>query len=158
MKKIITNLQVNIKKKISASLFYKLNNNLLYSIEYNNRKCLYISDILIENIFKMTHDKMRYCEFDKAFECFHKLTINKTNYQLQAYINEYLNYNKNQICCHKFYNDFQLILSLLISFHTLVIDFILTLLIFEEDYNVMLIITNKFIKKVQLISRKNIFF
>ena len=78
-KKVIINLQVNIKEKIFVSLFYKLNDDLLYLIEYNNRKCLCISDMLIEIIFKITHDKMRYCEFDKAFEHLHKLTINKTS-------------------------------------------------------------------------------
>ena len=149
-------MQANVKKKISASLSYKLDNSLLYSIKYNSRKCLCISDMLIKNIFKMIHNKMKHCEFDRAFEHFHELTINKTSHQLWIYINEYLNCDKNQIHCHKLYSDFQSILSSLISFHILVIDFILALLISEENYNIMLIITDKFIKKVQLISRKNI--
>src|SRR5947207_8717429 len=87
-KKIITDLQANVKKKISASLSYKLDNSLLYSIKYNDRKCFCISDILIENIFKITHDEIRHCRFDKAFEHFYKLTINKTSCQLQVYIDE----------------------------------------------------------------------
>ena len=82
MKKIITNLQINIKKKISASLSYKLNDDLLYLIEYNNKRCFCISNTLIENIFRMIHDKIRYCEFDKIFKHLHRLTINKTSCQL----------------------------------------------------------------------------
>ena len=131
-KKVITDLQVNVKKKISANLSYKLNNDLLYSIKYNSRKCLCISDMLIENIFKMIHDEMRHCRFDKVFECLHELTINKTSHQLWVYIDECSDCDKNQTCCHKFYSDLQSILSLLISFHILVIDFILALLISEK--------------------------
>ena len=149
-------MQINVKKKIPANLSYELDNDLLYSIEYNSRRCFCIPDMLIENIFKMTHDEMRHCRFDRVFEQLHKLTINKINYQLQVYIDECLNCDKNQTCCHKFYNDLQLILSSLILFHILAIDFILTLSVSDKDYNVMLIITNKFIKKVQLISEKNI--
>ena len=136
-------------------MFYKLDNSLLYSIEYNDKRHLCISDMLIENIFKMTHNEMKYCEFDRAFEYFHELTINKTSHQLQAYINECLNCSKNQIHCHKFYNNLQSILNLLISFHILVIDFILALPVSEEGYNAMLTITDKFIKGVQLIPGKN---
>ena len=147
---------MNVKKKIFTNLFYKLNNDLLYSIKYNDRKCFCISNMLIENIFKITHDEMRYCRFNKGFECFHKLTINKTSCQLQVYIDECSDCSKNQTHHHKLYDDFQSILSSSISFHILVIDFILTLLISEKDYNIMLIITNKFIKNIQLISEKNI--
>ena len=78
-KKIITNLQVNVKKKISANLSYKLDKSLLYSIKYNDRRHFCISDILIRNIFKMIHDKMKHCRFNRAFEYFHELTINKTS-------------------------------------------------------------------------------
>ena len=70
------------QKKILTSLSYELDDSLLYSIKYNNKRCLCISDTLIEIIFKMTHNKMRHCEFNKAFEHFHKLTINKTSHQL----------------------------------------------------------------------------
>ncbi len=96
---------MNIKKKILANLSYKLDNDLLYLIKYNSRRCLCISDMLIENIFKMTHDEIRYCEFDRAFECLHELIINKTSYQLQVYINECSDCDKNQTCHHKFYDD-----------------------------------------------------
>ena len=94
-KKVITDLQANVKKKISASLFYKLDNSLLYLIEYNNRRHFCILDTLIRNIFKMTHDEMRHCRFDKAFECLHELIINKTSCQLQVYINECSDCDKN---------------------------------------------------------------
>ena len=84
------------------------------------------------------------------------MTINKTNHQLWVYIKRCLNCSKNQTHHHKFYSDLQLILSLSISFHILAIDFILALSVSDEDYNVMLMITNKFIKRIQLISEKNI--
>ena len=51
------------------------------------------------------HDKMRHYRFDKAFEHLHKLIINKTSHQLQVYIDECSDCDKNQICCHKLYND-----------------------------------------------------
>ena len=132
---------MNIKKKILINLSYKLDDSLLYSIKYNSRRHLRISDTLIEMIFKMTHDKMRHCRFNRAFEHLHRLAINKTSHQLQVYINECSDCSKNQTHCHKFYSNLQLILSLLI---------------FKENYNIMLIITDKFTKKVQLISEKNI--
>ena len=102
----------------------------------------------------MTHNEMKHCKFDRAFEHFHKLTINKTSHQLQVYINECSDCDKNQTHHHKLYDDLQLILNLLILFHILAIDFILALSVSEEDYNVMLIITDKFIKNIQLILKK----
>ena len=62
--------------------------------------------MLIENIFKITHDEMRHCEFDRVFEHLHELTINKISHQLQVYINECSDCNKNQTHYHKFYDDF----------------------------------------------------
>src|SRR5436190_23556706 len=110
--------------------------------------------MFIRNIFKMTHDEMRHCKFNRAFEHLHKLAINKISHQLQVYINECSDCSKNQTHHHKFYSNFQSILSSSISFHILAIDFILTLSVFKKDYNVMLIITDKFIKNIQLILRK----
>ena len=97
---------MNVKKKISANLSYELNNSLLYLIEYNDRRCFYISDMLIEHIFKMAHNEMKYCRFDRVFEHFHELIINKISCQLQVYINECSDCSKNQTHCHKLYNDF----------------------------------------------------
>ncbi len=71
---------MNAKKKVLASLSYKLDDSLLYSIKYNSRRHFCISDMLIENIFKMTHDEIRYCKFDRVFEQLHELIINKTSY------------------------------------------------------------------------------
>ena len=51
----------------------------------------------------MTHDEMRHCRFNRVFEHLHKLTINKTSHQLQVYIDECSDCNKNQTHCHKFY-------------------------------------------------------
>jgi len=67
-KKIIADLQINAKKKVLTNLSYKLNDSLLYLIEYNDRKCFCILDMLIKDIFKMIYDEMRHCEFDKVFE------------------------------------------------------------------------------------------
>jgi len=88
--------------------------------------------MLIEIIFKMTHDEMRYCKFDRTFECLHKLTINKISHQLQVYIDKCSDCDKNQTCHHKFYDNFQSIFNSLISFHILAIDFILTLSVFKK--------------------------
>ena len=88
-------MQVNIKKKVSISLSYKLDNSLLYLIKYNNRRHLCILNILVENIFKIAYNKIRYCKFNKVFKQLYKLIINKTSCQLQVYIDKCLNYDKN---------------------------------------------------------------
>ena len=63
--------------------------------------------------------------------------------------------NVNQIKRHKFYDSLQSILSSSISFHTLTIDFILTLLELHIDMNMIMNIICKFSKRITAISEKD---
>ena len=71
--------------------------------------------------------------------------------KLHEFIRHYPHYQINQISRHKPYDSLQPILTPIKPFHTLIIDFILTLpksfpLLDEYDY--ILLITNKFFKTI----------
>lgn len=60
---------------------------------------------------------------------------------------------------HALYELLQLILTSSISFHIIIIDFVLTLLAFiKEHYNYLMFVSCKFFKRILLDSKKNIFF
>ena len=79
---------------------------------------------------------------------------------MSRYLRDYLKHcNKYQIYQIKryaFYKFIQSILTLTVSFHTIIINFILTLLIFINDFDIIINVLNKFIKRVQIVLNKKI--
>src|SRR5205809_5604104 len=115
-----------MKKKNLVLLSYELDNKgLLYSVDHDTKQQLCIPASLLPDIFRMIHDDMRHCGFKKVFEQLHGLAINKASQQLRAYIDRCPGCFTHQTQRHKLYSNLQSILSLLIFFHIIVINFIL---------------------------------
>ena len=70
--------------------------------------------------------------------------------RFKNYIAHYLNYQIFQIIKYAFYESLNLIITLLISFYILIMNFVVELSIINY-YNVFFIIINKFTKKIILI-------
>ena len=79
-----------MKRKNLVILLYKLDNKkLLYLINYNRKKYLYILNNLIANIFKITYNNIKYYKFNKVFKKLYNLIINRARRQLYIYIKKY---------------------------------------------------------------------
>jgi hypothetical protein len=105
----------------------------------------------------MTHDDLTHADFHRAY-----VAISKTFYirRLFHYLRQYIDYCSscllNQIKRHKFYDALNLISSSKISFHTIVMNFVLILSSSRRDkYDTILTVTNKFFKSKLLISEMN---
>ena len=57
---------------------------------------------------------------------------------------------------HVFYESFKSILSFFLIFYTIIIDFILKFSFFENEFNIIMILTNKFNKKIITTLEKDI--
>ena len=132
-----------------TKLSYKSEKNLLYQT-INNKNCFYISHNLIYKILKLIHNSIHH-SFDRFLQNLIKLFIYKKVKLLKQFINHCsqckLNYSKQ----HQLYDFLQFILFSSISFHTITLNFIVSLS--KEIYNVILTIVNKFIKRKTLILR-----
>ena len=144
---IANNNELSLKNK--AKLSYKSEKNLLYQI-INNENCFCISQKLVHKILKLMHNFIHY-NFDKFLQNLIRLFIYKKINLFKQFINHCLQCKLNYSRWHQSYDFLQSILFSSISFHMIILDFIISLL--KEIYDVILIIINKFIKKKILIFR-----
>lgn len=71
---------------------------------------------------------------------------------MRTYIDYYLEYKLNQIKRYKSYESIISINRPEISFHTIAMNFVVALSMITNDYNFLLIVTNKFFKRVLILS------
>ena len=158
--KIIKLLQKN--KNVELSFLWK--NEILYKRKISDQissftfKKMCVSRTIVKNIFVMIHDDFdEHIEFDRIYNKIVNFWYIKNHFK------HFTNYFKhcsqrcgNRIRRHKFYHTFQSILSLLIFFHCIIIDFLLILSNFHIDMNNIMSIIDKFNKRIIIISSKNI--
>ena len=132
----------------SAQLFV----NLLYHID---RLC--VSSTVVSNVFKIAHSD-EYSEFDRCYDI-----ISKTFY-VKNLIKHLRSYIRNCSDClilqtrrHRSYEFLQSIMFLAMSYHIISIDFILALFVIVEEFDIILSVIDKFIKKITLSSEKVIY-
>jgi hypothetical protein len=158
----------NIMKELFESTFssrihdeieFERRNNLIYHLNRSTDKVrLCIFKQLIKKIFAMTHDEMFHAEFHRAY-----VIITKTLYirRLAHHLRQYIDYCSqcllNQTKRHKAYEALYLISFFKVLFHTIAMNFVLTLSTFEKmkKFDTLLTITNKFSKNKILISERN---
>ncbi len=112
---------------------------------------------LIKEIFHMTHDEQAHAEFHRAY-----VIITKTLYirRLTHYLRQYIDYCSqcllNQTKRHRSYETLISISFSKISFHIIIMNFVLTLSQSkQEKFDIMLTVIDKFFKSKLLISGIN---
>ncbi len=104
----------------------------------------------------MTHDDNHHCEFHRVYaRIFESVYVRHMIKRLRRYIHHCKLCFENQIKRHSFYDELNSIRIMTLSFHTIIINFVMILSQISSDENVLLIITDKFIKRVSLIFDKN---
>ena len=135
--------------KWSAELHFAYWNDLIYYIDdVNEYECLCISACLEKKIFELTHDQQHHSEFHCTYDwIFSSLFLWHLIRQLKRYIFYCSEYQVNQMKHYSLYGLLQFILMLSISFHIIIMNFVLALLLTDsEQFNNFLIVTDKFTK------------
>ncbi len=135
---------------------FERRNDLIYHLNrftYKARLCILKS--LIKEMFVMTHDEMFHAEFHRVYAAiFETLYIRRLTHHLRQYIAYCPNCLLNQIKRHKSYEALNSISSSKISFHIIVMNFILTLSR-SDRFDTILTVTDKFSKEKILVSGEN---
>ena len=125
-------------------------NNLIYYIDnINDCKHLCISIYFEKKIFELTHDWQHHSEFHRIYD--HILAFLFLHHFikcLKVYIQHCSKCQLNQIKWYLLYDSLNLISISVISFHTIIMNFILVLLISLSlyEYDNFFTVTDKFIK------------
>ena len=136
----------------SRDIRFRYKDDLLYFTFGLNFERLCISEILEIKIFRQTHDFIHHDDFMRIYDRLrHFIYVRFMIKRLKIYIIHCSNCQINQIKRHSIYDEFILIMSSAIFFHTIVMNFIVRLSL-SRGMNVLLIITCKFSKKILLIS------
>ena len=140
------------------SIYFKLRNNLIYYTVDNRKEKLYIPYSLKGEVFYLAYNLSNYSGFYRVYDRLaNSVYIVQLAKRLRAYIAYYLEYQLFQTKRYTLYNLLYLIATSAILFYTIVINFVVELLEVRIDkFNILLIITNKFTKKVLSILGKDI--
>ena len=109
---------------------------------------------LKHKMFSLTHSS-HHADFHWIYQRIIEIMyVRKLAFRLQKFINHCLKCQIYQIRWYQSYDEMISISFTNIFFHTITLDFILALLISIEKLNCLLIIINKFFKRLMLISNK----
>ena len=122
----------------------------------NVRFC--VSKNCVQNVLRITHDENYHAKHHRVYARLMKtIYIRKLSKRLIIYIRHCSQCQLNQIKKHKSYDELMFIFTLIISYHIIVINFIIILSKQTHDCDVMMIIICKFFKKNILIFEKTTF-
>ena len=122
--------------------------------DYWERLC--ILKTLKKLIFEQAHNLHSHADFHQVYsQILTLIYIRKLRKWLWRYIVHCSECQLNQIKWHLSNKSLKLIKTSEISFYTIIIDFILTLLLLKEEYNCALSITCKFSKWVTILTEKD---
>ncbi len=147
-----------ISSSLKNSVSNRSNNkNLIYHVNRSiEEKRLCISSDCVQNILVIAHDQdQEHSEFDACFEIISRSWyIRELTKAFKAYIKHCSQCLQIQIRRHKSWRNLQLIHSSSISFHILIMNFVLSLSKIKDEIDCVLSIIDKFTKRVMLISEK----
>ena len=132
-----------------------LKNSHIYFVFENTTSRLCISWSMKKIIFTTTYDENHHCDFHRVYVRISEfLYIKHLIKRFKRYIKHYKKCIENQIVRHVFYDELHSIKSIVLFFHIIIIDFIFVLSEFSNDMNSVFITTNKFFKRISLMSDK----
>ena len=106
-------------------------------------------------IFATTHDENHHCDFHRVYVRISEfLYIRHLVKKLKKYIKHCKKCIENQIVRHVLYDELHSIKSIALFFHIIIIDFIFVLSETLNDMNFVFNTTNKFFKRISLMSDK----
>ncbi len=155
-KDIIINIKTDNMKALFQEDYFDIKDDLLYHIDQNSdrKSRLMISKALEEEIFELAH-RSHHVEFHRTYQHIaESLYIRKLSIRLRKFIEHCLNCLLYQTRRHQSYEELQFIKTMNVLFHTITMNFVMMLSISQEEYDYMLIIIDKFFKRMTMISSK----
>jgi hypothetical protein len=141
-------------KDIFDDMNFFLRDDLIYYSSEEKTFKLCISWSLKKNIYEMTHDNNHHCEFHRVYtRLSESVYIRHMIKRLRRYIHHCKFCLKKQTKRHSLYDELNSIRTMTLSFHTMIIDFIVVLSS-SKEYDAMLTTIDKFFKRISLISEK----
>ena len=152
-----------LRSENNSNLSFIIDENMLYKRKISDESISFVlrrmcvSQFIIKKILAIVHDEFNeHTDFDHTYD---RLIC---SWYIRSLFKEFRNYLKhcskcqiNKIRRHKSYENLQWIFFSSILFHTLIIDFVLILSCFHKNMNSIMSITDKFSKKIIIISNKN---
>ena len=139
-----------------SSLHFVYRHDLIYYIFDDEKKRLCVPKSLKQKMFKLTHDQTHHEDFHKTYDrVASSIYIHQLIKRLRIYIAHCFECQFNQIKQHSTYNKLIFIVTSFISFYIIIMNWIIALPPTVENYNNLLTITCKFIKRILLIFEMN---
>ena len=127
---------------------------LFFIVEKQYKLC--ISKSIKQKVFKIAHDQTHHNEFHRIYDRLQYLIyIRHLIKRLRIYINHCSECQLNWTKQHSIYEQLNFIVISTISFYFIAMNFIVALSLFTQSYNILLIITNKYTKKILLLFEKD---
>ena len=153
-------IKIRFKKNfenISNDMNFVFKKNRFYylSIEKISRFC--ISWNMKKNVFHLIHDQNHHCKFHRAYvKAVETIYIKHFVIWFKRYICYCKQCQKKQTTKHVSYEQLASIKIMILFFHIVIIDFIVALSFFESKMNVVLIIIDKYFKRISMFSEMTI--
>jgi hypothetical protein len=151
----------SIKSSLKFSISNRSNNkNLIYHVNRSTEeKRLCISSDCVQNILVIAYDQDQdHSEFDACFEIISRSWyIRELTKAFRTYIKHCSQCLQIQIRRHRSWENLQFIHSSWVSFHIIIMNFVLSLSKIKNEIDCVLSVTDKFTKRVMLISEKFIY-
>lgn len=139
-----------VLKKFRIDIEFELRGELVYYFDESNVLRLCISRLVKEKIFRAIHDDNHHFNYHRCLaRIADTLFILDLLKKIRTYVENCLVYQVNQTKRHCSYDELMLIFSKPHSFHIIVMNYVIGL---SSKYDCLLIITNKFSRRLQLIS------
>ena len=142
------------KKDVFDGIDFIIRNDLIYHASFERILRLIISAAKKKNIFKLIHDENQHCEFHRVYARLNSIYIRHVDKRLSSYIRYCRICNERQIKKHAFYDAFNFIKSLILLFHTVILNFVVALSSTSLKMNSILFTTDKFFKRIELVLEK----
>ena len=141
----------------SLDIRFTYRDDLIYFKIDDEQERLYIFASMKQKIFKLAHDNASHDDFHRIYDRIaNSVYIRQLIKRLRQYIAHCLDCQINQTRQHTSYDSLQSMLTSTIFFHTIIIDFVVALsLVSSKNLNSILSVTNKFFKRVLIISDKD---
>ena len=162
VKSIDTSIKANDDLKLDSAyvisnINFQLIDNLIYHCkDESSRLC--ILNNCVQNILQMTHDDYVHADHHRTYvKLVDLIYIKRLFRQLITYLKHCFVCQLHQIKRHKFYEKLMSIFTTSLFYDIITIDFVIELSTQSHDFDAMMFITNKCIKKNILISKKSIY-
>ena len=140
---------------VTSNINFKLINDLIYHCK-NESSRLCILNNCVQNVLQIIHDDCAHADHYRTYvKLIDLIYIKRFFKQLITYLKHCFVCQLHQIKRHKFYKKLMSIFTTSLLYNIIIIDFVIELSTQFYDFDAMMFITNKCIKKNILISKKS---